>query len=131
MKLPLAGSLANRRRLANVQSSLRAYPRPEERGTVPFCSEDSTKGDGPRRFSDRLLDIPRNSCESCYSLPRRAVESAEAWSAAAAGSTVAARRTAAIVSGSAGTAVRAVRSAAAGAAGGDCACLSTASADQP
>jgi D-amino-acid dehydrogenase len=25
-----------------------------ERGTVPFCSEDSTKGDSPRRYSDRL-----------------------------------------------------------------------------
>ncbi len=26
-----------------------------EKGTVPFCSEDSAKGDSPRRFSDRLL----------------------------------------------------------------------------
>jgi hypothetical protein len=30
---------------------------PAERGTVPFTSADSGKGDGPRRFSDRLLVI--------------------------------------------------------------------------
>jgi 4-hydroxy-3-polyprenylbenzoate decarboxylase len=55
-KTRLAVLLSPRQPIARLLQRVRKPP--GERGTVPFCSEDFTKGDSPRRFSERSAPMP-------------------------------------------------------------------------
>ena len=51
--------------LATTATGLEPIREPSgQRGTVPFCSQGTAKGDSPRQFSDRLLNRPLTSEEA-------------------------------------------------------------------